>query len=88
VVEDGLINSNAGEIMKRTEQAIRDYMAQHQEELKQRVVNIFIGEIANAVFLAENNQTTLTTYSQEVRDDVEDIVKEVLDFDEDPTVSA
>ena len=74
--------------MKRTEQAIRDYMAQHQEELKQRVVNIFIGEIANAVFLAENNQTTLTTYSQEVRDDVEDIVKEVLDFDEDPTASA
>ena len=74
--------------MKRTEQAIRDYMAQHQEELKQRVVNIFIGEIANAVFLAENNQTTLTTYSQEVRDDVEDIVREVLDFDEDPTASA
>lgn len=74
--------------MKRTEQAVRDYIAQHQEELKQRVVNIFIGEIANAVFLAENNQTTLTTYSQEVRDDVEDIVKEVLDFDEDPTVSA
>ncbi len=74
--------------MKRTEQAVRDYIAQHQEELKQRVVNIFIGEIANAVFLAENNQTTLTTYSQEVRDDVEDIVKEVLDFDEDPTASA
>ena len=40
--------------MKRTEQAVRDYIAQHQEELKQRVVNIFIGEIANAVFLAEN----------------------------------
>jgi|TARA_E500000305_G_C3999031_1_gene226252 predicted Zn-dependent protease with MMP-like domain len=74
--------------VKRTEQAVRDYIAQHQEELKQRVVNIFIGEIANAVFLAENNQTTLTTYSQEVRDDVEDIVKEVLDFDEDPTASA
>jgi hypothetical protein len=51
VVEDGLINSNAGEIMKRTEQAIRDYIDQHQEELKQRVVNIFIAEIANSVFL-------------------------------------
>lgn len=74
--------------MKRTEQAIRDYIVENEDVLKQRVVNLFIGEIANAVFLAENNQTILTAYSQEVRDDIEDIVKEVLDFDEDPTVSA
>ena len=77
--------------MKRTEQAIRDYIVENEDRLKQRVVNIFIGEIANAVFLAENNQTTLTTYSQrsqEILDDIEDIVKEVLDFDDDPTVSA
>ena len=74
--------------MKRTEQAIRDYILENEDRLKQRVVNLFIAEIANAVFLAENNQTTLTTYSQEVREDIEDIVKEVLDFDEDPTASA
>ena len=74
--------------MKRTEQAIRDYIVENEDRLKQRVVNLFIAEIANAVFLAENNQTTLTTYSQEVREDIEDIVKEVLDFDEDPTASA
>tara|TARA_R100001163_G_scaffold58560_1_gene46909 strand:- start:272 stop:496 length:225 start_codon:yes stop_codon:yes gene_type:complete len=74
--------------VKRTEQAIRDYIVENEDRLKQRVVNLFIAEIANAVFLAENNQTTLTTYSQEVREDIEDIVKEVLDFDEDPTASA
>jgi predicted Zn-dependent protease with MMP-like domain len=74
--------------VKRTEQAIRDYIVENEDRLKQRVVNLFIAEIANAVFLAENNQTTLTKYSQEVREDIEDIVKEVLDFDEDPTVSA
>lgn len=82
--------------MKRTEQAIRKFIAENEDVLKQRVVKIFIGEIANAVFLAEHNHTVLTThsqeplttYSQEVRDDIEDLVKEVLDFDEDPTVSA
>ncbi len=74
--------------MKRTEQAIRDYIVENEDRLKQRVVNLFIAEIANAVFLAENNQTTLTTYSQEVREDIEDLVKEILDFDEDPTASA
>tara|TARA_R100001224_G_scaffold96390_1_gene66214 strand:- start:636 stop:860 length:225 start_codon:yes stop_codon:yes gene_type:complete len=74
--------------VKRTEQAIRDYIVENEDRLKQRVVNLFIAEIANAVFLAENNQTTLTTYSQEVREDIEDLVKEILDFDEDPTASA
>ena len=74
--------------MKRTEQAIRDYIDQHREELKQRVVNLFIAEIANSVFFADVQNVTMPTWSHKVREDIEDIVKEVLDFDDDPTVSA
>ena len=79
--------------MKRTEQAIRDYIDQHQEELKQRVVKIFIEEIATSVFCTEHGkiglgQSIYLQWSQEILDDIEDIVKEVLDFDDDPTVSA
>ena len=79
--------------MKRTEQAIRDYIDQHREELKQRVVNLFIAEIANSVFYTEHGKIGLgesiyLQWSQEILDDIEDIVKEVLDFDDDPTVSA
>ena len=74
--------------MKRTEQAIRDYILENEDRLKQRVVNLFIAEIANSVFFADLQHVTIPTWSQEVRDDIEDIVKEVLDFDEDPTVSA
>ena len=79
--------------MKRTEQAIRDYIDQHQEELKQRVVKIFIEEIATSVFCTEHGkiglgQSIYLQWSQEILDDIEDIVKEVLDFDEDPTASA
>jgi hypothetical protein len=74
--------------MKRTEQAIRDYIVENEDRLKQRVVNIFIAEIANSVFFADLQNVTMPTWSHKVRDDIEDIVKEVLDFDEDPTVSA
>tara|TARA_R100000781_G_scaffold111231_1_gene77554 strand:+ start:289 stop:513 length:225 start_codon:yes stop_codon:yes gene_type:complete len=74
--------------MKRTEQAIRDYIAENEDILKQRVINIFIAEVATSVFFADLHNVTRPTWSQEVRDDIEDIVKEVLDFDEDPTVSA
>ena len=79
--------------MKRTEQAIRDYIDQHQEELKKRVVKIFIEEIATSVFCTEHGkiglgQSIYLQWSQEILDDIEDIVKEVLDFDEDPTASA
>ena len=74
--------------MKRTEQAIRDYIDQHQEELKKRVVNIFIAEIANSVFFADLQNVTMPTWSHKVRDDIEDLVKEILDFDDDTTVSA
>ena len=74
--------------MKRTEQAIRDYIVENEDVLKQRVVNLFIAEIANSVFFSDLQHVTITTWSQEVRDDIEDIVKEVLDFDEDPTASA
>ena len=64
--------------MKRTEQAIRDYIDQHQEELKKRVVNIFIAEIANSVFFADLQNVTMPTWSHKVRDDIEELVKEVL----------
>ena len=79
--------------MKRTEQAIRDYIDQHQEELKKRVVKIFIEEIATSVFCTEHGkiglgQSIYLQWSQEILDDIEELVKEVLDFDEDPTASA
>ena len=74
--------------MKRTEQAIRKFIAENEDVLKQRVVNLFIAEIANAVFFADLQNVTTPTWSHKVRDDIEDLVKEVLDFDEDPTVSA
>ena len=74
--------------MKRTEQAIRDYIVENEDRLKQRVVNIFIAEIANSVFFADLQNVTMPTWSHKVRDDIEDLVKEVLDFDEDPTASA
>ena len=74
--------------MKRTEQAIRDYILENEDRLKQRVVNLFIAEIANSVFFADLQHVTMPTWSHKVRDDIEELVKEVLDFDEDPTVSA
>ena len=79
--------------MKRTEQAIREFIAEKEEVLKQRVVKIFIEEIATSVFCTEHGkiglgQSIYLQWSQEILDDIEDIVKEVLDFDEDPTVSA
>ena len=74
--------------MKRTEQAIRDYIDQHQEELKQRVINIFIAEIANSVFFSDVQNVTMPTWSHKVRDDIEELVKEILDFDDAPTASA
>tara|TARA_Y100000401_G_scaffold22234_2_gene14918 strand:+ start:1361 stop:1585 length:225 start_codon:yes stop_codon:yes gene_type:complete len=74
--------------MKRTEQAIRDYIVENEDRLKQRVVNIFIAEIANSVFFADLQNVTMPTWSHKVRDDIEDLVKEILDFDDDPTVSA
>ena len=73
--------------MKRTEQAIRDYIVENEDRLKQRVVNLFIAEIATSVFCTEHGMYS-NKWSQEILDDIEDIVKEVLDFDEDPTVSA
>ena len=74
--------------MKRTEQAIRKFIAENEDVLKQRVVNIFIAEIANSVFFADLQNVTMPTWSHKVRDDIEELVKEVLDFDEDPTASA
>ena len=74
--------------MKRTEQAIRKFIAENEDVLKQRVVKIFIGEIANSVFFADLQNVTMPTWSHKVRDDIEDLVKEILDFDDDPTVSA
>ena len=74
--------------MKRTEQAIREFIAENEDVLKQRVINIFIAEIANSVFFSDVQNVTMPTWSHKVRDDIEDLVKEVLDFDEDPTVSA
>jgi hypothetical protein len=52
------------------------------------VINIFIAEIANSVFFADVQNVTMPTWSHKVRDDIEDLVKEILDFDDDPTVSA
>ena len=74
--------------MKRTEQAIRDYILENEDRLRQRVVNLFIAEIANSVFFADLQNVTMPTWSHKVRDDIEELVKEVLDFDEDPTASA
>ena len=74
--------------MKRTEQAIREFIAENEDVLKQRVVNIFIAEIANSVFFSDVQNVTMPTWSHKVRDDIEDLVKEILDFDDDPTVSA
>ena len=74
--------------MKRTEPAIRDYILENEDRLKQRVVNLFIAEIANSVFFADLQNVTMPTWSHKVRDDIEELVKEVLDFDEDPTASA
>ena len=79
--------------MKRTEQAIREFIADNEDVLKQRVVKIFIEEIAASVVCTKHGkiglgQSIYLQWSQEILDDIEDIVKEVLDFDEDPTASA